>query len=83
MQKVDLFDANQMIYKRIKITNEVDYTRRDKILLKNMYLFEKRYPNSTGISKTAASQIERDLKRSDYLYKYFMKKKTHWDNEEE
>ena len=83
MQKVNLFNKSDMIYSRIKITNEPDYTRRDKILLKNMYLFEKRYPNATNIAKLASSQIERDLKNSDYLYKYFMKKKQLWDNEED
>ena len=83
MKKVDLFDQDKMTYKRIKITNEPDYTRRDKVLLKNMYLYEKRYPNATNIAKLASSQIERDLKNSDYLYKYFMKKKQLWDNEED
>lgn len=83
MQKVNLFNKNDMIYSRIKITNEADYTRRDKILLKNMYLFEKRYPTASNIAKLSASQIERDLKNSDYLYKYFMQKKQFWDNEED
>ena len=83
MQKVDLFNQDEMTYKRIKITNEPDYTRRDKVLLKNMYLYEKRYPNATNIAKLASSQIERDLKNSDYLYKYFMKKKQLWDEEED
>lgn len=83
MRKVDLFNKSDMIYSRIKITNEADYTRRDKILLKNMYLFEKRYPTASNIAKLSASQIERDLKNSDYLYKYFMKKKQFWDNEED
>lgn len=83
MQRVILFDIDKIVYKRIKTVNAPDYTRRDKVLLKNMYLFEKRYPNATNIAKMASSQIERDMKNSDYLYRYFMKKKQLWDDEED
>ena len=82
MPKVQLIDRDVIVYERQKFALSKDITKRDKILLKNMYQFEKRYAGASKVAIEGAVNIKKELIRDNYLSDYLLRKKEYWENED-
>lgn len=82
MKTLQLFDFKNISMHKIKISEKRDITRQDKILLKKMYQFDRKYSTASRVSKSSASIISRELQKDRYLEQYLNRKKHHWDNED-
>lgn len=82
MRALQLFDIADMQYHRIKFTERKDVTRRDKVFLKSVYQFKRRYPCASESAVVASSSVLSSIQKDTFLYKYFQDKKHYWDKEE-
>lgn len=81
MPEVQLIDRDVIVYERQKFALSKDITKRDKVLLKNMFQFEKRYAGASAVAVESAVNIKKELIRDNYLSDYLLRKKEHWQNE--
>ena len=81
LKTVKLFNFDSANYERIKTVVKKDVTKKDKMLLKSMYQFQKKYSFADTVTKSAAANIVNKMKQDNYLELYLKRKKADWDNE--
>lgn len=81
MKKLPLFSEKDFYYKRIKLTNEIDVTKRDKVLMKNIYKFNRRNVTADKETQTASVKLLAHMSSNPHLYEFLQKKKAFWDNQ--
>lgn len=81
LKNVKLFNFDTANYERIKTVAKKDVTKKDKVLLKSMYQFEKKYSYADTVTKSAAAKIVDKMKQDNYLELYLKRKQADWDNE--
>lgn len=81
MPKLQLLNLENSTIKRIKLTDEKDITRRDKVFLKNLY-FEKTLNKESNIKySNVAKKMLDTITKNSYLKKYYHSRKKFWDDE--
>ena len=78
---LDLFNKSDLSYKRIKLTNEIDVTKRDKVLMKNIYKFNRRNVTADQDTQTASVKLLAHMSSNPHLYEFLQKKKASWDSQ--
>lgn len=81
MKKLQLFVNSDLCYKRIKLTNEIDVTKRDKVLMKNIYKFNRRNVTADQETQKASVKLLAHMASNAHLYEFLHKKKTFWDSQ--
>lgn len=81
MPKIDLLQIERAEIVRIKLTPESDITRSDKVFLKSLHKV-LRFGQSSGSEKAQEAQnLIEWMTESEFLYKYYARKRQEWDNE--
>ena len=81
MKDVDLLDTSGAVMDKINIKNNTDVTRREKILLKNMFRLSQKHSSVPSSVSDEARTIKEWLTRTPMLEDYFNKKKYEWAKE--
>ena len=81
MPKIDLLQIERAEIVRIKLTPESDITRSDKVFLKSLHKVF-RFGQSSGSEKAQEAKSLIDwMTESEFLYKFYARKRQEWDNE--
>lgn len=79
MKDVLLLNLKGENFRRISLKESTDVLKKDKILMKNVYVLEKEFDGIDDETKKSAKKIVEFMRRNEYLNEYFEKKKTAWD----
>lgn len=79
MKDVLLLNLKGENFRRISLKESTDVLKKDKILMKNVYVLEKEIDGIDDATKESAKKIVEFMRRNEYLNEYFEKKKTAWD----
>lgn len=81
MKDVELLDTSGAVMDKINIKNNTDVTRREKILLKNMFRLSQKHSSVPSSVSDEARTIKEWLTRTPVLEDYYNKKKHDWAKE--
>ena len=81
MKDVDLLDTSGAVMDKINIKNNTDVTRREKILLKNMFRLSQKHSSVPSSVSDEAKTIKEWLTRTPVLEDYYNRKKYDWAKE--
>lgn len=81
MKDITLLDTSGAVMDKINIKNNTDVTRREKILLKNMFRLSQKHSSIPPSVSDEAETIKDWLTRTPVLEDYYNKKKHDWAKE--
>lgn len=81
MKDIALLDTSGAVMDKVNIKNNTDVTRREKILLKNMFRLSQKHSSIPSSVSDEAETIKDWLTRTPVLEDYYNKKKHDWAKE--